>query len=112
MTDKVLWGTALKRDLIRRVEEVEYHVLSFGALLRCEQYGPIEGLAYPWMVFGCVGGAFLLYVQLDQIKSCYAFGICRLLQNMAVDPVLSLVAIARVTKVDLKALEGPGMVLI
>lgn len=44
----------------QKVAEVEYHVMSHGALLCYAQYGPIERLAYSRMVSGCGGGGGLL----------------------------------------------------
>lgn len=50
-------------------------------------------------------GSVLSYVLLELLKLFYASGICRRLQNMAADPVLTLVAVACLTKIDWKAME-------
>lgn len=57
------------------------------------------------MVFSCGGGSALIYVPLGSIKLWYALGICRLVYIMAVDPVLGLVAIGRLTKTERDGLE-------
>lgn len=45
MTDKAQSGTGLKRDLIQKVAEAEYHVMSLGAFLHCARYGLVERLS-------------------------------------------------------------------
>lgn len=68
-------------------------------------YGPIERLSYSCTASGCAGGGALLYLPLDQIQTWYALGNCRVLRNMVADPVLALIAIARVMGIDWKALD-------
>lgn len=104
ITDKARSGTELERALVQKVTEVEYNVLSLGALLRGARYGPIERLKYFWMIARCEGGGTLLRVPLCTIKSWYAMGICRLLCNIAVNPVLALVATGRLTETDWEAM--------
>lgn len=68
MTDKVQSGIALELDLTQKIVEVKYHVLSLGAILRCERYGPIDRLSYPRMAASFAGGAALLCLQLNRIS--------------------------------------------
>lgn len=104
VTDEAQSGTGLERGLVQKVAEVEYNVSSLGAFLHSAQYCPAERLAYPWMVAGCEGGGALLRVSLCTIKSWYALGVCRLLRNIAVDPVLALVAIGRLMNINWEAI--------
>lgn len=71
-----------------------------GAFLRCERYGSIERLAHFRMLSGFRGGGALLYVQLSLIKSWFELSICRPVRNTAVDPMLALVLIGRLTETD------------
>lgn len=105
MTEKAQSGTGLERDLVQTIAEFEYHLMSLGALISCVRYGLIGLLVYRRMVFDWIGGGAVLHVHLGSIKSGYAVGICRLIQNMAVDPMLALVAIGQLTEIDWKALE-------
>lgn len=100
MIDKAHLGTGLERELIQKVAEVEYHVLLPGVFSHCVRYGPIDCLAFPRMVSSCEGGGALLYIPLELIKSWFALGICRLLRNKAMDRVLALVAIGRLSELD------------
>lgn len=52
------------------------------------------------MLAKCGAGGALLYVPLELIKLWYAPGIWLLLQNMAVDPVVALVANAPLMKIE------------
>lgn len=92
MTVTARAGTGLERDWVQKVAEVEYHVSPLGKFLSGACYGLIEWLAFSWIVAGCEGGGALLRVPLCTIKSWYAFGICWLLRNMALDLLLVLVA--------------------
>lgn len=67
---------------------------SFGLFLRCERYGLLDYLVYPRMISSCEVGGALLYVLSDLMKTCSAFSTCQLLQDMAMDQVLSWFAIA------------------
>lgn len=57
------------------------------------------------MVSECEGGGALLGVPFCLIWSWYALGICPLLRNMVLDPVLALVAIGRLTETHWEAVE-------
>lgn len=106
MTNKVKPKTSLECDLIQRGAEAKSLVMSPGAFLHCVWYGLIERLAYLRMVNGCKGGGALLHAPLDLIKLWYVLGICRLIWDMAVDPVLVLVATGRLTETDWKVLKN------
>lgn len=56
------------------------------------------------MVSRCEGGGALFRVSLCLIKSYYALGVCRLIQIMAVDPILPFVATGRLVEIDLEAM--------
>lgn len=105
LTDKAQSRTELEHDLIQKIVEIGYDVLSLAAYLRCVRYGPFDRWAYYRMVPGCEGGGALLYVWLGQIKSWYALSIRRLLRNMAVDQVLALVANVRLVEIDEKLMQ-------
>lgn len=105
MTDKKRSGDGLKSGLFQKVAGAEYHVMSHGLFLRCALYSPKERLIYPWWASGCEGDSALLYVLLGLIKSWYALGICPLMRNMAINPVLALVVIGRLAETDWKASE-------
>lgn len=77
-----------------------------GVALHCAWYGLIERLPFSRKVSGGSSSGALLYVPLGLIRSWCAFGICRLLRNTAVDPVLALVAIWRLIRIDWKASEN------
>lgn len=100
VTDKAQSRTGLERDLVQNVAEVAYNVAPLGTFLRGARYSPIEHLVYHRMVAGCEGSGALLCVSLCSIKLWYAWGICRLLQIMEVDPVLALVAKGRLTEIN------------
>lgn len=93
------------RDSILKIAEVKYRVTSLGVFLCCARYVLTELLACLRMVSGSGGGGAHLYVPLSPYRLLYTLGICRLLQNTAVDPVPALVAVGRLTKIDEKALE-------
>lgn len=80
--------------------KVEYDLTLLGAFLRCGWYGLNERLAHLRISSGCGGEDALLHAPLDSIKRWYALGICRLIQNKAVNSALASVAIGRLTKID------------
>lgn len=45
MTDKAHPETGLERDLMQQITEVENHVNSLGAFLRCARYNPVDRFA-------------------------------------------------------------------
>lgn len=65
---KIQTGTVSERDLIEKIAEVEFDVMTLGVFLRCARYGPVEPLAYPQMMAGCGGDGALLFVLLATIK--------------------------------------------
>lgn len=75
------------------------------AFLQRTRYGPTELLGYPRMVSGLNGGGALLYVMLDTVKSWNALGILRLLCCLAVDVVLTRVAVGQLMEIDWGILE-------
>lgn len=105
MTEKAQSGTVLKRNLMQKIAAPEYHVLLLVVFLRGAWYGSIKRLACPQMVSECESGGALLNVPLGLTESWYAPGTCRLLRNMVMDPVSGLVAIGRLTEIDLKAIS-------
>lgn len=74
--------------------------MSLGAFLRYARCGPTVRLACPRMAYGCSGSGTMLFVPLGSVRSWFAFGICRLLWNMVVDPVVALVGVGRLTEID------------
>lgn len=106
MTDKDQSEPVLEQDLIPKVIEVEYHVMSLGAFLRCVRYRQNECLPCLWMVSGCGDGGALLYVPLGSTKSWYKLGICQLMRNMEVDRAFALVAIEQLKENDWKTFEN------
>lgn len=98
ITDKARSGTGLERDLIQNVAEFEFHVRSLGVFSRRAQYVPIDRLACPRLVSGCGGSDASLYVPLEATAFWYALSIRRLARNVAVDLMLALVVIGRLTE--------------
>lgn len=52
----------------------------------------------------CNGWRVLVLVPIAMIKECFGLGRLRPIRNMEVDPVLALVAVARVAKLNCAAL--------
>lgn len=62
-------GTSSERNLVQRVVEVEYHVTSLGAILRCARYGRLN----VWLIFGwclAVVVAVLCWASCGARSSC------------------------------------------
>lgn len=77
-------------------------MVSLSAFLHCAWNGSIVLLAYPRMVSGCKGVSTLLHVPSS---------ICWLVFNMAMNPVLALAALGRLTEIDWKAFEYQDLFL-
>lgn len=69
MTSMAQSQTGLEHDLIQKVAENEYNVMSPGAFLRFARFVLTDNLAYPRMVFSCSGDVALSYVRLKSVKS-------------------------------------------
>lgn len=85
---------------------VEYDVTTLGAFFHCALYGSVARLAYSPRKAGCKDCGKLFYVLRTRIKSCYEIGIIRVVHNMAVDPVLVVVTVGRLMKIDWIALKS------
>lgn len=81
------------RNLVQKVAETEYKVSLLGTFLRGAWYGLMEWLPYPQTIAFCEGGGALLCEPMCTPKSLDLLGICQVLGNMVVDPVLGFVAI-------------------
>lgn len=90
--------------MVQKIAEAERNVSSLGAFICGGPHGPLERLACPQRVAGCESGGALLSVSFGTIKLLYALGICLLLRNMAVHPVLALVAVGGLTEADREAM--------
>lgn len=100
MTNAAEAETRPERDLVQKVVGVMYDVSSLALILWDVRYVLIWRLTYFRRVSGCKGGGPLLHVSLCTIKSWSASGICRLLRDMTVDPVLASVATGGLTEID------------
>lgn len=92
-------STVQGRRLIKQTAEVEFNVLLLGAFFRMVCFGAVWRVLYEWRMVRCHEYNALVQVPIAMIEKWFGLDILRLIRNMEVDLVLTLVAVARVVKV-------------
>lgn len=83
---------------------MKFHVMLIGAFLRLARSGAMRQLSYEGMITGYEGNGKFFSVPVEMIDEWFVFGILRLIRSLVVGPVLVLVSVAGVAKVEGKAL--------
>lgn len=91
-----------------RIAEIDFSNLSPGAILQAARAGVVERLCFHRMINSYKSRGASREFRSHQLRNGFAFGNLRRLDGMAINPVLTFVAMARLCDVDWSALCKPS----
>lgn len=96
-------GAPRQKRICTIICQSEYIILALGAFLRTVCNGGIGRLAFDSLVEGCRGYDTLLPMPDLLVEQWFSFGLLRCIRDMAIEPVMAMVAVACVAEIDWSA---------